>query len=709
MGELLAKPDKTLLEHLIEVYRLGKALVKELELESTTADRALLACLMHDIGKATESFQKYIKGESKKSYPHALASLPFVLITENILFGEPFAASGAVLSHHSPLSAYMYEGWTAPRYSEKLPQLLDEIFSVCDVNVDSKEVFNLGIKLGNPSDLIHASAKTLLNKFQEIPSSLFASVKTVLHLADWLASGKFDDPAILFLKDGSQKLKKFVKNRFELRDFQLKAAEIGGENLRLRAPTGSGKTEALLLWAGDSKRIIYLLPTQATANAMWRRLSRIYGDENVGISHGRAKYVLMKKWKSKQLEDEPPLDYKLFASVFAKPVVVATLDQFLMGFMNGRHWEERQTLSSKAAIIIDEIHTYEPYTLGILKYVLDSFRLEKVALASATLPNVLLELFGSENLVIADDDFWSRRRYKIKLEKLPIESCVGEAIDIAKSGGRVLIITNTVNKAQELFDEIKARWGNTLLLHSRFIYRDRLNRENLAIRAKRGTILISTQIVEVSLDISYDVLFTELAPVDALIQRMGRVNRKGEKPPADIVIFTELDEPSVKVYGEEIINVSKHILGNLPEIPEELDFVHATEELYAYISSRGEFNSELESGRRSIKEIREHLGNFTIDLGDEEFRTKFVTRKGIFSIDVIPEQFTDEAYKLLENGERWRLVELTVPVHGYWVKAWPEKFTSIEDIGYPMAHFEYDSNKGLLKPDDKNTVDIEIW
>ncbi len=386
MGELLAKPDKSLIDHLLEVYEIGKILVKELELEDDVAKRALLACLMHDVGKATESFQKYIRGEIKKSYPHALASVPFVLIAEKILFGEPYAATGTVLSHHSPLSGWMYEGWPAPKYREELKELLKEIFSVCkDFQVDGETVYTQGLVFENPSNLIHAGTKALLRKIQKIPSDIYAPVKAVLHLADWLASGNMGDPSLIFLRNGSERLSNFINGRFELWNFQKEASEVRGKDLRLRAPTGSGKTEALLLWAGDAKRIVYLLPTQATANAMWMRLSKIYGDENVGIAHGRASYVMTKRWQENQAE-EPPLNYRLFASVFAKPVVVATLDQFLMGFMKGRHWEERQTLSKKSAIIIDEIHSYEPFTLGILKYILENGVDGRVATFSANPP-----------------------------------------------------------------------------------------------------------------------------------------------------------------------------------------------------------------------------------------------------------------------------------------------------------------------------------
>lgn len=715
MDEPLAKPDKTVVEHSLEVYRLGLEIANEFGLNNELTKRALLACLLHDIGKATESFQEHIRGNKGKAYPHALASLPFILVAEHMLFGKPLIASAAVVSHHSPLSPRLYQGWPSPKFLDEIVDILDTLFIEANItDLDTKKLYSMAITLGNPSDILHGYQKGLLSEFKEVPSSDFANVKTVLHLADWLASSGISEIPPLFLKNGKSSVLTYVKNKgFNLWKFQKSASDSGfSDDIRLRAPTGSGKTEALLLWAGDAQRIIYLLPTQATVNAMWKRLSAVYGNKNVGISHGRAKYVLFKQWEREEHEeDEPPLDYRLFASVFAKPVVVATLDQFLMGYMNGRHWEERQTLSKNSAVIIDEIHSYEPFTLGILKSVLENNKPQKLALASATLPDVLLNLFGDQNLVEADEAFWDRQRYRLKLVDKTIESGIQKALETAKAGGKVLIIANTVQKAQEIYEQIYTHWPQSILLHSRFIYRDRLKKEDMAMRAPAGTILISTQIVEVSLDISYDILLTELAPVDALVQRMGRVNRKGNNPPLDVLIFKELDEFSTKVYGKELIELSWEIIKKLPKIPTDRDFVKATNEFYSEVAAKDSFHCELKEGEQNFLELKKYLGNYTVDLGDEEFRSRFITRKGIFSIDMVPEQFVDEAYQLIEQRKRWKLVELTVPVRGYWTKIWPGLFVPSKDLGYPIVQIEYDQNRGLIRPTQgySQSSGAEIW
>lgn len=722
MDELLAKPNKKLEEHLLEVYNLGKEIAHTLELKKDLKKRVLIACLLHDVGKAIKNFQIRMnnikKGQRQKMpvYPHALASLPFILVSENMLFNKPLLASAAVVSHHSPLSPGLYQGWNPPQFCSSVRKVIENLIEKTNEfkNLNTEELYQKALSINNPSIILH---KGLLYQFKDLPLKDFAKVQCILHLADWLVSAGKKEISIIFLRNGNKFVLKTTSN-LTLRGFQKKLARMKTKpEIRLRAPTGSGKTEGLLLWAGDTKRIIYLLPTQATVNAMWERLSKIYGGENVGIAHGRANYILHQKWEEEHQREEMPLDYRLFASVFAKPVVVATLDQYLMGYMNGRHWEERQTLSENATVIIDEIHCYEPYTLGILKKVFEISKPQRLALASATLSDPLLEIFGYENLIEAEEDLWNRKRHKIKVIDEPLESGLLQAVKVAKLGKKVLVIANTVRKAQKIYEELnkikkenEAKELNMLLLHSRFIYRDRINKEKDAMKCKFGTILVATQIVEVSLDISYDFLFTELAPIDALIQRMGRINRKGLNPPARVFIYTVVDEGAKRIYHKEILNLSLHLLKKLPEIPTEKELLEITNILYKEIFQTDTFKEEFNQGIQNIERIRKYCGCFTIDLSDEDFRSRFITRKGIFSIDIIPETFLQEAFELLEQEKRWKLVELTLPVPGYWVKIWSQYFYPSEDLGYVITKMEYNSNVGLKVLEKGNQIiESEIW
>ncbi|MGQ9512232.1 CRISPR-associated helicase Cas3' [Thermodesulfitimonas sp.] len=715
MGEssLLAKPDVSLFVHLKEVTEQGRILARRLGFSPELEKRVVLACAFHDLGKATESFQEYVRGQRGKAYPHALASLPFVLTAELRGLAPPPLAAAAVVSHHSPLGPEVYKGYEFPDYHPELRaflQLLLEYLREQGLEGLPSVQECLTLQGEPPAGLLDASlsGQSLRGIFQQLPTKDFADVKAVLHLADWLVSGGRETAESLFLRDGKGAIDTFVRQQESIKklwDFQQKASDQRGKRLWLRAPTGTGKTEALLLWAGNTDRLLYLLPTQATVNAMWRRLRKIYGAENVGLAHGKAGYVLRKE------AEEDPLDFRLFASVFAKPVVVATLDQYLLAHLHGRHWEERLALARRATVVLDEIHSYEPYTLGLLLEALKREPPARLALASATLPEALLNLFEEAPLVEGEAPLWERRRHRLRMRGGPLAGALGEILARASEGKTVLVIANTVGHAQSLYQALREQGGERVrLLHSRFTFRDRQRKEDQLTRPEPGTVLVATQIVEVSLDISYDLLFTEVAPLDALVQRMGRVNRKGDRPPASIFVFKEWSPGSEKIYGSEILTRSWDLLETLPEEPTDRDWAEATHCLYEEIVPQASYQQEIEEGRRTLAEVQGVLGCYTINLSDEEMRAKFTTRRGHLSIEVLPEAFRDEAFALIEQNKRWRLVELLVPVPIYWLATYAEWFSPAADLDCYITALPYNKEVGLSPPGGEEVPGgIEIW
>ena len=715
MDELLAKPDVSLLRHSADVMHLGNDLANRMKLNSRLRMKALLACALHDIGKATIDFQEYIRRKKRKAYPHALASFPLILAAEGMMnnyYGwdsYELTATASVLTHHSPLGPELYRGFEAPGYHPDLKIFLGDLWNL----LESYEVNGLpGVeqflqftqpllnKDSSPATVLdcvtHAKGQlkySIRGLLQVLPAHEFAQVKSVLHLADWLASAGKHDASILFLNSGKQIVKSHT-SKFPLRNFQRQAEDSYNENIQLRAPTGTGKTEALLLWANDTDRLIYLLPTQATVNAMWRRMRRIYGNDNVALAHGRANYMLRNE------SDEDPLEERLFGSVFAKPVTVATLDQYLISHLNGRHWEERRCLAKQSKIVLDEIHAYEPYTLGLLLKALETDPPARLAIASATLPPSLLKLFPKGTLVEAEHSLWQRTRHRLHLEDDLLQNVLERALSFATSGKRVLIVANTIREAQMLYQTLKneLNWDECHLLHARFTFQDRQNREEKVKDPKPGTIFIATQIVEVSLDISYDILLTEIAPIDALVQRMGRVNRFDDQPPALVIICCRYSENSRHVYGKEILDYSLEILRELPELPTDYDLASATERLYAYIMALDSWKREFNEGAQTVEEIQKALGCYTIDLSDESMRSKFTTRRGQISIDVIPKTFLQDVYGLYERGETWRIVEYLTPIPIWWINRFPEEFPPCKDIRYLITNLRYDNEIGLLPP-----------
>jgi len=712
---LLGKPDVPLLAHLKEVTEQGKILARHLGLPPALEKRALLACAFHDVGKATRSFQDYMRGKRGKGYPHALASLPFALAAELYTLQASPLAAAAVLSHHSPLGPEVYRGYRAPDYVDEknLAAFLEDVVAFLqglgwEGNLPAVEkLLKLATSDGTPATLLDNSRFrfgeeliSLRGLFKELPPIDFADIKAVLQLADWVASSGKAQAGDLFLHQGRKLVLTSIKEKsIQLRPFQKKAGEMKRERLWLRAPTGTGKTEALLLWAGDTERLLYLLPTQATANAMWKRLKKIYGEENVGLAHGRAGYILRKEL------EEDPLDVRLWASVFARPVVVGTLDQYLMAHLQGRHWEIRRSLARRATVVLDEIHSYDPYTLGLLQEALAQEPPARLALASATLPEFLPELLGQGPLLEAEEPLWQRKRHELRLFVEPVASALEEALSFVRQGKTVLVIANTVKQAQEIYQALQEDGDYQVhLLHSRFAFRDRWKKEEQLGKTIPGTILVATQIVEVSLDISYDVLFTEVAPIDALVQRLGRVNRRGitpegtTAPPAPAFIFLEWDKGSEKIYGQEILTWSRDILNDMPQHPTDGEWVQATNRLYEVQASSPSYQEDLREGQQTLREVQRISGCYTIDLSDEEMQKKFTTRKGQLSVEVLPQALKDEAFALRERGEHWRLVELLVPVPVYWLPAFSHWFSPLSDLGVFLTDLPYSEEMGLMPP-----------
>ncbi|AEH51233.1 CRISPR-associated helicase/endonuclease Cas3 [Pseudothermotoga thermarum] len=725
--DVLAKPDVPLIKHSSEVVQLAQKIAKILIIENGISQRAILACAFHDIGKSTHSFQKFVRKETKKAYPHALASLPFIMLVESILFDENLLATAAVLTHHSPFTPMLYKGFESsskePDYLDKeiikklLAQLLQEINMRLPNSQTVDEITQQALTLGkNPAAILDTQityqdgdTETIRLKLMNLPIDDFSNVKAILQLSDWLVSSSSLSVRNLFLGKSNAWIEK-IKSTYNLRNFQRKVLSSPGYVLWLKAPTGTGKTEALLLWARDSKKLIYLLPTQATVNAMWKRLAKLFGKRKVSISHGMSGYLL----RSQEKDEQEYWNEKLLAKVFGKPVTVATLDQFLLAHLNTRHWEIQRTLIRNSTVIIDEIHCYDGYTLGLLSQALEFEKPLKIAFASATMPEFLKNILPQGQEIEAEKKLWNRRRHFVELVENPLEDCVDEILRYANQGKNVLVVCNTVKKAQQMYQNISQRYRKVKLLHARFIYKDRLKKERHLIENQnkmRGVILVSTQVVEVSLNISFDVLFTQIAPIDALVQRLGRVNRFPSRSNQAAPVFVSLyeDEDSKRIYDAEILQESRQITMNLPKTPTEREWAEAADQLYKAIWESQTFQQEFNEGKRTLYELRKMLGCYTIDLRDEDMRRRFSTRKGQLSIDVLPAKFFDEARKLMETNQSWQIVEYLVPVPIGWLYAYKDWFQPISDLSCFQVDLEYDQKLGLLPPSkDKMPSNMEI-
>jgi CRISPR-associated endonuclease/helicase Cas3 len=346
---------------------------------------------------------------------------------------------------------------------------------------------------------------------------------------------------------------------FVPRPFQ---AEVGASESTLTlaaAGCGSGKSLAAYLWtkkwaetylaAGRSDfRLFFCLPTTGTATEHFKDYALEAGVPAT-LAHSRASIDLDAIASSSPQEDSGALGREQTASetrsveaqkiealeLWGTPVVVATTDTVL-GLMGNTL---RALCSSPAilssAIVFDEIHSFDETMFGHLLVFLANFPRLPVLLMTASLQpsrrEALLAVRPDLNVVPGPPDLEELPRYVPQL--LNTRAMAGSAIEeTLADDGKILWVVNRVEDANEIYRQSASDFPGTFVqvYHSRFRYIDRSKRHRRVIDAfnqpGEGAILIATQVAEMSLDLSADLLITDLAPVPALIQRMGRLNRR---------------------------------------------------------------------------------------------------------------------------------------------------------------------------------------
>ncbi|MFZ5751837.1 MAG: CRISPR-associated helicase Cas3' [Pseudomonadota bacterium] len=352
----------------------------------------------------------------------------------------------------------------------------------------------------------------------------------------------------------------------------------------LEDETGAGKTEAALilarrmLAAGKGRGLYVALPTMATADAMFRRLrallARIFdGAPSVTLAHGRAglaeEYLDAATARARS-EDEPGPTPWLMDSrrrALLANVGVGTVDQALLAAVRAKHATLRQFALSRAILIVDEVHEMgDPYMQVLLEQLLhiQAALGGSAILMSATLPLALrqrlAEAFaagaGRTAPRLSDAAYPALTlpglaapavaarpspRGPVKVERLATATAAVDLLAQAAGQGAACVwVRNAVDEAMAAVAALRARGVTADLLHARFALADRKRHEDRALSlfgkdraARPGRVLVATQVVESSLDLDFDVMVSDLAPMAALIQRAGRLWRHMDLRPAE--------------------------------------------------------------------------------------------------------------------------------------------------------------------------------
>lgn len=423
----------------------------------------------------------------------------------------------------------------------------------------------------------------------------------------------------------------------EIQKSVVEAAEkCGGAGLFiLEAPMGIGKTEAALsaaeiLAAKCGKNGLFFgLPTQATANGIfervknWAELQSCEGFHSIELVHGSAEfqseYIKIKENSSRVFSDDSGLAVHPFFDGRKKALLadfaVGTVDRLLMCAFKKKHFMMLHLGVSQKVVIVDECHAYDAYMNRYLDRALSWLHEygAPVILLSATLPPdrrlALVNAYLRSDL--AEDDLpraeYPRLTYTdkgavkavslslnmpsktVRITRKNDESVIEEIRRAVNAGACVGVICNTVARAQSFAKTAREINGaDVILYHARFVIPDRIEREEILKKSigkhstpeiRNGKVIIGTQVLEQSLDIDFDVLVTDLCPMDLLLQRIGRLHRhQRDKRPLGyetaecIVLGTEeLDHASEKMYTKWLLMRSRKLLPDMITLPDEID------------------------------------------------------------------------------------------------------------------------------------------
>lgn len=646
--------QKTLKEHLDETVQCAENFFEQYGGYFTEKEKILIitACQYHDLGKLNFLFQKKInpslaqQKNKDQEIPHgylSAVSIPkkkFLEENPEISESEFYAMITAIYYHHTRSNDF--DARQLREYSEKYYiDAIKEYLEISEWEINAASISHLLFKNEDTAQNLICTEKEWNN---------YLLIKGMLNKFDWTASAGISES-----ETAPDLQKKYLKTSIEqkwnggFRPAQSYMREHTEENLIITASTGSGKTEAALLWLNGEKGF-YTLPLKVSSNAIYDRIKMAYAYEPAALLHSDS--------MTKYLEDAAGEDadgYEKYerAKLLSAPLTICTVDQLFKFVYKALGTEIFPAVLKYSKLILDEIQAYSPRVVASILYGLKTIVAMggKFAIITATFPPILkvfMEKYGLiENREYLFKDFSKEdtsRRHQIILQEgeLPVE----EITDRGR-GKKVLVICNTVSKAQELYQKIEEQTEQVWLLHSRFIRKDRDILEkaimNFSKEESSVGIWVTTQIVEASLDIDFDILYTEMCPADSLLQRMGRCNRRGKTIPSEPNIFVyDSGNGKKSIYDAALYERSVRYLRAYEQM------IFSEELKNAYIECV--YDPKEIQGTSYYMQIEEYLqyfsklfpAEYTKTEADKEFRN-------IQSITAVPDCVYEENREFFEN------------------------------------------------------------
>ena len=719
-AESLAQHTWYVLERLTELVRLRPDLPQTLGVPRLW-HVLFWAAFLHDFGKAADGFQARLRGGERWPHRHEVLSLAFLdWVTAGLTPDEQPWVVAAIVSHHK--DATEIQQLYAPPDDPDDDQLITRIAELNDASLrglwrwlsecpaawtNDLGLGKVGVSVPALPDQDHAvqmvqqqgvaRIRYWLKVYRRFVRRIERSDERALIIgtltmrgylinADHSASAHAGPlPRATFDADAILSSRGLSRNK--LFGHQSKAETTDGSVL-LTAPTGSGKTEAALLWAARQAaisrslpRLFYTLPYQASMNAMKLRLEQSFPGF-VGLQHGRSLLALYRLLLQHDYDPEDAARQARWARNLVRlnypPVRVFSPYQMLKGMYRLKGYEALLADYHGAAFVFDEIHVYEVKRLALIlksiEYLAQNFG-ARFLIMSATFPtlikNWLYQVLGDLTEIMAELALFEQfRRHQLVLLNGELLSDTGleRIASDARAGKSVLVVCNLVSRAQMAYHQLRKRLKDAgirvELLHGRFNMRDRSAKEKLVreatgstSRQRRAIVLVATQVVEVSLDIDLDTIYTDPAPLEALVQRFGRINRRRKQADlAPVHVYRQPDDGQ-RIYDQALVTRTLEILDREKGRPlDESAFGRWLDEIYSgEVAER--WSDEYAHAASEFEAVCiQTLHPFESDDGLEE-----MFYKAFDGIEVLPLSLYGEYQALREEDPIWAS-ELHVPI-----------------------------------------------
>ena len=651
-----AKPNRNIFEHNLDLKKQKNILINLGYLNDKKKILLLNSAIdYHDVGKINFKFQKRIEENIKKMNGEKYDSKYLKFDKENEIehnIISAFLINSEDFNSEDDYLSVLYSVIFHHRYSDAISTINFKIFQNLDKLLKSnlpKEIITYEDCV--PPDLSYQDLNTLEN----------IKLLGLLMKCDHSASGGYEiEYPNDFLEVALNKLLNEFKEKdksADWNDMQKFCKENSDKNIIAIADTGMGKTEGGFLW-GDNNKIFFVLPLRTAINAMYKRFNEVIikgenKEERVGLLHSNSLEYYLNNKKEFVIDDNDEkemdiLEYNKRGKHLSLPVTICTPDQIFNFILKYKGYESKLATLSYSKIILDEMQMYDANLLAAVIFGITKI-IEmggKIAIVTATFPpiieyflnkylmknnqNVIKDL-DKPNEIVGEEIFIKKKftnnekiRHNIVLidDEIGIEQILWKFKENRKnkrSSNKILVICNTIKKAQEIYLKLKESpdlENKINMLHSNFIREDRESKEKEILDFGRTDfngegIWISTSLVEASLDIDFDYLFTELQDLNSLFQRFGRCNRKEKKSidEANCFIYLKIEDKYLKEkdsrYGfidKDIYENSKKGLENYCKVvsKNELDNSEDSNELFK------NYSKQINEGDK-IKLIEENL------------------------------------------------------------------------------------------------------